>query len=78
MTRPRPIPSASPWPRSATFYGIRHLRVDQAARTLRVEFDATRLTPAAVTSIVRLTGLDIAEELPLFPPTPAPQPAPAA
>ncbi len=59
-------------------YGIRHLRVDQAARTLRVEFDATRLTPAAVTSIVRLTGLDIAEELPLFPPTPAPQPAPAA
>jgi hypothetical protein len=59
-------------------YGIRHLSLDQATRTVRVEFDATRLTPAAVTSIVRLTGLDIVEELPLIPPAPVPQPAPAA
>lgn len=59
-------------------YGIRHLRVDQATRTLRVEFDATRLTPAAVTRIVRLTGLNVAEELPLIAPPPAPESAPAA
>ena len=59
-------------------YGIRHLAVDQAARTLRVEFDATRLSTAAVTRIVRLTGLDVAEELPLIAPPPAPQPAPSA
>jgi hypothetical protein len=60
-------------------YGIRHLGVDQAARTLRVEYDATRLTPATVTKLIRLTGLDIAEELPLIaPPPPPPAPAPAA
>jgi hypothetical protein len=60
-------------------YGIRHLSVDQAARTLRVEYDATRLTPATVSKLIRLTGLDIAEELPLIaPPAPPSAPAPAA
>lgn len=47
-------------------YGIRRMTLDSEARTLRVEFDATRLTPATVTKLVRLTGLEIAEELPLF------------
>ena len=56
-------------------YGIRRMTLDSEARTLRVEFDATRLTPATVTKLVRLTGLEIAEELPLIPP--ASQPAPA-
>ena len=49
-------------------YGIRRLSFDQAARTLRVEYDATRLTPAAVTSLVRQAGLEIDAELPLIPP----------
>lgn len=56
-------------------YGIRHLSVDQAARALRVEYDATRLSPATVTKLIRLTGLEIAEELPLIAPPPAPAPA---
>jgi hypothetical protein len=49
-------------------YGIRRVSIDSGTRTLRVEFDATRLTPATVTKLVRLTGLEIAEELPLAPP----------
>lgn len=55
-------------------YGIRRLSFDRAARTLRVEYDATRLNAAMVTQLVRGAGLEIAEELPLIPP-PAPVPA---
>jgi hypothetical protein len=59
-------------------YGIRRLGFDRAASTVRVEYDATRLNAAAVTSLLRQAGLEIAEELPLFaPPPPAPEPAPA-
>ena len=56
-------------------YGIRRIGFDAEARTLRVEYDATRLNAASVTKLVRMTGLEIAEELPL---TAAPQPAPVA
>jgi hypothetical protein len=59
-------------------YGIRRISIDSDARTLRVEFDATRLNAATVTKLVRLTGLEIAEELPLIPPTAQPAPASAA
>ncbi len=54
-------------------YGIRRISIAADARTLRVEYDATRLNPATVTKLIRLTGLDISEELPLIPP---PQSAP--
>jgi hypothetical protein len=59
-------------------YGIRRLSFDRAARTLRVEYDATRLTAAAVTKLVLQAGLEIAAELPLIPSQPAPLPAPEA
>lgn len=59
-------------------YGIRRMSFDREARTLRIEYDATRLNAAAVTSLVRQAGLDIEEELSLIPPQPAPEPAPAA
>ena len=59
-------------------YGIRRISIDQEKRTLRVEYDATRLNAATVTKLVRLTGLEIAEELPLIAPPAAPAPAPAA
>jgi hypothetical protein len=58
-------------------YGIRRLTFDRAARTLRVEYDATRLNAAAVTQLVRQAGLELAEQLPLILPPPAPEPAPA-
>ncbi len=59
-------------------YGIRRLVFDREERTLRVEYDATRLTAASVAKLVRQAGLDIEEEVSLIPPQPAPEPAPAA
>jgi hypothetical protein len=56
-------------------YGIRRISFDATARTLRVEYDATRLNAASVTKLVRMTGLEIAEELPSIA---APQPAAAS
>jgi len=56
-------------------YGIRHLSFDGAARTLRVEFDATRLNAAAVASLVRAAGLEIEQDLPQLA---APAPSAAA
>ncbi len=59
-------------------YGVRRLSFDRAARTLRVEYDATRLNAAAVTQLVRQAGLQVVEELSLIPPVPAAEAAPAA
>jgi hypothetical protein len=59
-------------------YGIRRLSFDRSERTLRVEYDATRLDAAAVTKLVRQAGLEIDAELPLIPPQPASEPAPTA
>lgn len=53
-------------------YGIRRLAFDREQRTLRVEYDATRLSAAVVAKLVRQAGLDIEEELSLIPPQPAP------
>jgi hypothetical protein len=58
-------------------YGIRQLHFDRAARTLRVEYDATRLNVAAVTSLLREAGLEIVVELPLTAQQ-AQEPAPTA
>jgi hypothetical protein len=58
-------------------YGIRRVTLDPAAHTVRVEFDATRLTAAAVTKLIRMTGLDIVEELPLIAPATVPEAVPA-
>ncbi len=52
--------------RARDVYGIRHITLDREARTVRVEFDATRLNAATVTHLVRVAGLDIAEEPPLM------------
>lgn len=59
-------------------YGIRRLDFDRAAQTLRVEYDATRLSAAAVTRLMRQAGLEIDAELPLIPPQPEPEAAPTA
>jgi hypothetical protein len=57
-------------------YGIRTLVFDEAARTVRVEYDATRLTDPVVHSLLRRSGLDITERVSLVPPQPEPEPAP--
>ncbi len=60
-------------------YGIRSLRVDESAKTIRIEFDATRLTRIIVAQLVRRAGFDIVEEVSLLPPQQAPAlPEPAA
>ena len=43
-------------------YGIRRLSFDHAARTLRMEYDATRLSAADVNQLVRQAGLEVAAE----------------
>jgi hypothetical protein len=56
-------------------YGVRGVRFDHAARTLCIDYDATRLNAATVTKLVCQAGLEIAEILPLIPPQPpAPEP----
>ena len=47
-------------------YGIRRLRLDEPERTVRVEFDATRLTEAKVEGLLRAAGFDITEKLQLM------------
>jgi hypothetical protein len=44
-------------------YGIRQLRFDRAARTLRIEYDATRLNAADISKLVREAGVDIALDI---------------
>ena len=58
----------------STVYGIRAIRVDEAARQVRVEFDATHLNKVTVQQLLRRTGLDVVEELSLLPPQTAPAP----
>ena len=63
--------------RTRDVYGIRKLAIDPEARTIRVEFDATRLNAPAVSKLLLAAGLDLAEELSLLPPPAEPEPAPA-
>ncbi|HTZ60432.1 MAG TPA: hypothetical protein VMB49_20120 [Acidobacteriaceae bacterium] len=58
-------------------YGIRRMVIDEKQKTVLVEFDFTRLTRAVVAELLRTTGLDIVEEVPLAPPAP-PKEQPAA
>jgi hypothetical protein len=59
-------------------YGIRQLTFDREAKTVRVEYDATRLSGPVVAGLVRRAGLDVVEQVALIPPPPPePEPAPA-
>jgi copper chaperone CopZ len=40
-------------------YGIRRLKVDDQAHRVAVEYDATRLNPATIASLLRRAGLDL-------------------
>ena len=61
-------------------YGIRRLTFNREARTLTVEYDATRLNSSIVAQLVRRAGLQLVEELPVaLPPAPVePAPTPQA
>ena len=58
-------------------YGIRQLHFDEAAKTVRIEYDATRLTEPIVHKLLRGSGLDVVERVSLVPPQPEPAAAPA-
>jgi hypothetical protein len=59
-------------------YGIRRIRIDEQQKTVRVEFDFTRLDRDVIAQLLRRTGLDIVEEISLIPPQPPAEPAVAA
>ncbi|MGH9555238.1 MAG: hypothetical protein ACRD2Y_05395 [Terriglobales bacterium] len=46
-------------------YGIRRIQFDEAARTVRVEYDATRLSASDVAALLRDAGLDLREPVQL-------------
>ncbi len=46
-------------------YGIRRLRFNQGERTIRVEYDATRLNESTVEKLLRSAGVDVRERLAL-------------
>lgn len=46
-------------------YGIRALRFDEKNKTIRVEFDATRLNEKNVEALLRRAGLDLTEKVSL-------------
>ena len=52
-------------------YGIRRLSLDRGERTVRVEYDATRLNGPTVAGLLKGAGLSIVEELSLIPEQPA-------
>ncbi len=46
-------------------YGIRRVRFNEPERTIRVEYDATRLNESSVEKLLRSAGFDIREKLAL-------------
>jgi len=44
-------------------YGIRKVDFKENEKMIRVEFDASRLTEAAVAKLLRQAGIDVLEEL---------------
>ena len=46
-------------------YGVRRVQFNEKERTVRVEFDASRLTQDAVAKLLRQAGIDLREPLAL-------------
>lgn len=59
-------------------YGVRKIQFDEAAKTVRVEYDATRLNKATIAQLLRRSGVDIVGEIPLAAPKAAEAEAAAA
>lgn len=50
--------------RARDVYGIRGLKLDRTAGTIRIEYDASRLDLATVSKLVRQAGVEIMEPAP--------------
>ena len=55
-------------------YGVRRLVINESEKTVRVEYDASRLNQSVIHQLLRRAGLDILEPIALFT---IPEPAPA-
>jgi hypothetical protein len=44
-------------------YGVRKIRFDEKERTIRVEYDATRMNTGEIAAILRRAGLDLRERV---------------
>ena len=51
-------------------YGIRKVEFKEIEKTVRIEYDATRLSEPVVRQLVRRSGLDLVEEIALSEPAP--------
>jgi hypothetical protein len=58
-------------------YGVRRMDFDEANKTVRVEYDASRLTEPVIHQLLRRAGLDIVETVPMFITPPPPEPVAA-
>ena len=47
-------------------YGVRCVTFREAEKTVRVEYDSTRLTEPVIHQLLRRAGLDVVEALPMF------------
>jgi hypothetical protein len=59
-------------------YGIRKISLDEKQKTMRVEFDFTRLNRATVMELLRSAGIDLVEEVPMTLPVAPKEELPAA
>ncbi len=71
-------PAALALARLREVYGIRRLEFREAEKTVRVEYDSTRLTEPVIQQLLRRGGLDVRERVQLYTIPPPPEPAPAA
>ena len=55
-------------------YGVRKLTLDESVKTIRVEYDASRLTEPVIHQLLRRAGLDIVETIPMCKLAPPPTP----
>jgi len=46
-------------------YGMRRMQINEHDRTIRIEYDATRLDDSAVEKLLRDAGVDVRERLAL-------------
>ena len=58
-------------------YGVRRMDLDEAKKTVRVEYDASRLTEPVIHQLLRRAGLDIVETMAMFVTPPPPEPVAA-
>jgi copper chaperone CopZ len=59
-------------------YGIRRVEIDEKERTVRVEYDATRLNSSSIAQLLRRGGISVLKEVSLVPPQPPVAPPDAA